>query len=166
MTWAESGVSPETRFWARVEKTPHCWNWTGRPSGGYGRIRVNGVRMQAHTYSYLLHGGVIPPGKILDHLCRNQLCVRPGHLEPVTHRINCLRGISPPAIQAKQVRCKRDHPLSGDNLLVRKNGKRECRTCIREMRAAWTQRNLGRVNRQKRESYHRNKALNQTKAGG
>jgi hypothetical protein len=41
-----------------------------------------------------------------------------------------LRGISPPSVQAKQTHCKRGHPLEGENLRLRPDG-RECRTCSR-----------------------------------
>lgn len=35
--------------------------------------------------------GPLPPGLELDHLCRNKSCVRPDHLEAVTHRENMRR---------------------------------------------------------------------------
>jgi hypothetical protein len=37
----------------------------------------------------------------------------------------------PPGGQ-RQERCRRGHPLSGENLVVRPNGKRSCRACERE----------------------------------
>ncbi len=36
--------------------------------------------------------GDIPAGMDLDHLCRNESCVNPDHLELVTHAKNCRRG--------------------------------------------------------------------------
>lgn len=36
--------------------------------------------------------GPIPPGLHLDHLCRQPKCLRPDHLEPVTHAKNLQRG--------------------------------------------------------------------------
>lgn len=32
----------------------------------------------------------------------------------------------------RKVECLRGHPLSGENLYLRANGRRECRTCIRD----------------------------------
>lgn len=72
-----------------------CWIWQGSVSNtGYGRI---GSRY-AHRVSYERSNGPIPDGLTIDHLCRTTLCVNPDHLEPVTHRENVLRGMSPGAI--------------------------------------------------------------------
>jgi hypothetical protein len=35
--------------------------------------------------------GLIPDGLELDHLCEQVSCIRPDHLEPVTHAVNVLR---------------------------------------------------------------------------
>jgi hypothetical protein len=126
-----------SRFWRRVEKdsATGCWNWTGSIAGGYGRIRVGGVRVQAHRFSFEMAAGEeIPAGLYLDHLCRNQRCVNPAHLEAVTPRDNVLRSDTPPARQARQTHCKRGHALSGTNLYL-KGRHRECRTCQRNARA-------------------------------
>jgi hypothetical protein len=161
MPWQDAGVPAETRLWKRVEKTAYCWNWTGHLSGGYGRIRIGGGRsVQVHRFAYELAGGRIPDGYALDHLCRNNRCVRPSHCEPVTNQVNVImRGTGPLADQAKQTHCRKaGHPLTGQNLYRRKSGKRECRACKRENARAWDQANIGKVNRQKRERYHRRKA--------
>lgn len=118
------------KFWARVEKTEGCWNWTGgKQGGGYGTLHVGDGRYQlAHRYSYELHIGPIPEGLTLDHKCRNRGCVNPAHLEPVTNRENILRGTSPSALHARKTHCPAGHAYEGDNL-IRRRGTRECRQC-------------------------------------
>lgn len=86
-------ISISERFWNSVVKTDSCWLWVGhRQPFGHGRFTVNGKGVLTHRYSYELLVGDIPRGLDLDHLCRNPPCVNPAHLEPVTHRENCIRG--------------------------------------------------------------------------
>jgi hypothetical protein len=57
--------------------------------------------------------------------------VKPGHLEPVTHKVNTLRGTAPTAVNAAKTHCLRGHALEGDNLVPFQLsiGQRACRTC-------------------------------------
>lgn len=125
-----------TRFWKKVDKTSTCWNWTGaRTSGGYGNFSIVAVRKNqdwivAHRYAYQQLIGPVPDGMDLDHLCRNRRCVNPAHLEAVSRRENLLRGNTLIAKQIKQTECKRGHSLSGKNLQITSQGKRNCRTCL------------------------------------
>jgi hypothetical protein len=48
----------------------------------------------AHRLSYEHWVGPVSEGLELDHLCRVRSCVNPKHLEPVTRRINQVRGQS------------------------------------------------------------------------
>ena len=127
-----------TREWfmARVEVTPECWLWKGdKDSDGYGRVRIDDKRRRtAHRVSYELFVGPMPVGMEPDHLCRNHSCVRPDHLEAVTHRENILRGTSPAALHARQVTCHQGHPLHAAG------GRRHCRTCNAEAARRYRQR--------------------------
>ncbi len=127
--------STESRFWAKVHKTNTCWLWTGAiiANSGYGQFRYarrSGGRVLAHRYAYELLIGLIPEGLVIDHLCRNRACVRPSHLEAVTHRENILRGEGLAAQNARKTHCTQRHPYSGDNLYVEPSGYRRCRNCM------------------------------------
>lgn len=126
---------PAQRFWRRVKVTEGCWYWMGgRASTGYGTFslgRKEDGAINAHTFSYLLVKGPIPKGRVLDHLCRVRHCVNPDHLEPVTHRVNLLRGATLTARNAAKTHCPKGHPYSG----VRKHiygNIRVCQTCLNE----------------------------------
>lgn len=70
-----------------------CWCWLGRLNrNGYARGRWEGREPVMHRVTYELLIGPIPAGLILDHLCKVRRCINPEHLEPVTHRVNTLRG--------------------------------------------------------------------------
>ncbi len=65
-----------------------CWLWQGYVTeGGYGSVRVEGTRWQAHRLAYTLFVGPIywphrPTGEGLCvlHSCDNRLCCCPQHL--------------------------------------------------------------------------------------
>lgn len=80
-------LSHEHLFWSKVEKTDHCWIWTGRLAarGGYG-VFLKATR--AHRFSYEIHHGPIPPGMLVDHTCHNHACVNPAHLRIATQKQN------------------------------------------------------------------------------
>lgn len=127
----------DERFWKWVsvgDGEDDCWIWMGyvRPDG-YGAIfgtsYKNPLRVHRVCYEFLV--GPIPDGLELDHLCRNPRCVRPDHLEPVTHRENLLRGNTLTAKHARTTACPWGHPYDENNTYVSPSGGRQCRTCNR-----------------------------------
>jgi len=121
------------RFWSRVDKHASptgCWIWTaGKLASGYGSFRTNNKAVVAHRYSYEQLVGPVAPGLQIDHICRNRTCVNPDHLEPVSQRTNLLRGISPPAVNARKSRCPKGHEFTSENTYRYPNGHRKCKQC-------------------------------------
>jgi hypothetical protein len=125
-----------------------CWLWTGHRRGdrGYGGIKIDGKEYYAHRVVYEFFVGPIPEGLELDHICHNtdatcpggatclhRRCVNPDHLEPVTHRVNDLRGKSFAAANAAKTHCPQGHPYAGRNVYINAaSGGRVCRTCLNE----------------------------------
>jgi len=129
------------RFWSKVEKTSNCWNWLGAKTKGYGIININRKNVLAHRYSYMQAVGEIPEGLQIDHLCRNRSCVNPNHLEIVTNKENCLRGISPNAQNARKTHCKHGHEFTPENTYIRPdNGQRNCMICKQKIRQEFKER--------------------------
>jgi hypothetical protein len=122
------------RFMQRVNKDgpDGCWLWTAGKKRAYGAFAVEHDRtVLAHRWSYEHHVGPIPDGLTIDHLCRRPLCVNPAHLEPVTPRMNVLRGDTVPARNARKTHCKRGHPFDEVNTYINSRGHRVCRECTR-----------------------------------
>lgn len=121
-------LDTEERFWQRVEKTEACWLWRGSGKG-YGEFRPTpSHRILAHRFSYQLLVGPIPQGLVIDHLCRVPRCVNPAHLEPVTHKVNILRGVGHTAVNAAKTHCPRGHEYTPENT-VYERGSRICHVC-------------------------------------
>ena len=118
-------------FLARVEKGADCWEWMGqRNATGYG-VMFLGKRdgkailgehsTLAHRMAYWLWVGPIPDGMVVDHLCRNRACVKPGHLEAVTQSLNAIRGNA-------TTHCPKGHEYTPENTYA---GQKKCKTCTR-----------------------------------
>jgi hypothetical protein len=98
LTWVVPRLEAKTDFDGPVPwHTPelgNCWEWTGRKIwGGYGLIYWHSDQWLVHRVAYTVFVGDIPDKLQIDHLCRNRACIRPTHLEPVTHGENVRRGV-------------------------------------------------------------------------
>jgi hypothetical protein len=99
-----------------------CWLWTGSKNpNGYGKILTFRSIRSAHRLLYEALVGPVPEGMELDHLCRTPACVRPDHLEPVSHRENISRAL-------RKTHCVRGHALTIANTYRYSYG-RVCRLC-------------------------------------
>jgi hypothetical protein len=107
-----------------------CWMWTSTVAGRYGQIRYKGRQYPAHRFMYEMMIGPIPDGLQLDHLCRNNLCVRPDHLEPVTCRENLRRGENS---NRRKTHCPQGHEYTLENTEMNQHSRR-CKECRREHR--------------------------------
>lgn len=81
------GVTNESLFWSKVEKTDGCWWYLGALWKGYGQYTVKRRNWRAHRYSFFLTYGRMP-GPLLMHECNNRACVRPAHLIEGTQKQN------------------------------------------------------------------------------
>lgn len=128
-----------TRFFEKVSVHLHgCWLWKGsRSTAGYGTFNL-GRRgdgyTYAHIYVYEMLFGPVPKGQELDHLCRVPACCNPWHLEPVSHRLNLIRGSDPRMHAHLHDTCVQGHPRTTENCYTYKGKKYICRVCKREKR--------------------------------
>lgn len=128
-----------------------CWIWTGyrtkapprrKSGGGYGRLYADGAVRAAHVVAFFLAHGRWPDPWGLHH-CDNPSCVKawadedgPAHVyegtpaDNVRDMVERGRLVSPVAdALAAQTACYKGHPLEGRNLILHRDGTRECRTC-------------------------------------
>ena len=106
-----------------------CWIWTGRTNqGGYPVIWQGRKPVSAYKVSYELVRGPVPADRVLDHVCRNRMCVAPHHLEAVTKEENERRKSWP--YRARIEKCQSGHALSTTGVMTEQGG-RVCRECNR-----------------------------------
>lgn len=121
------------RFWSKVERTSEtCWLWKGTVVGGYGQFWDGKKTVKAHRYIM----GVTDPKIEVDHKCRVTICVRPVHLELVTHQENCKRR------SAVKTHCTQGHAYDEKNTRVF-GGRRYCRACQTRYKRNWTEKKYG-----------------------
>ena len=113
-------------------RTP-CWLFKVHrdPLGScYHQFSIGKRLVGAHRHSYAMLVAPIPDGWTIDHLCRRPGCVRPDHLEAVTHAINVARSEGPSALNARKDVCDNGHPYTEENTFWRRRGGRDCRICM------------------------------------
>lgn len=118
-------LTPEQRFWSKVDpcRTDGCFLWVGSTyPAGYGAFWLNGKMTLAHHFLI----GKAPEGYEWDHLCHTRKCVRPQHVEAVSHQQNYLRG---ERWQLDRTHCPLGHPYNEDNTYITPRGHRVCRKC-------------------------------------
>lgn len=137
---ARSDAEREAKY---VTKTDSCWLWTGSTgSTGYGQVRIGSKLVKAHIWMYERYVGPVPEGLELDHMvdvCSSTMCVRPDHLEPVTHQENMLRSRMS---YRRRTLCRNGlHDITDPaNVHVHRTGKRQCLPCYRAAKARSDQR--------------------------
>ena len=107
------------RFMSHVKGNPDtgCWEWTGivddRKGEGYGRFYLDGQRqwMPPHRWAWAnVAGRELDPALVIDHICENKLCVRPGHLQQV-----------PTGTNTRLFYARADTPVPGGYVVVAPN---------------------------------------------
>ena len=74
--------SETSRFCKKVQKSDHCWQWTGAKNPvGYGLAVFEDRVQPAHRVCWKLEFGECEPEVFLDNKCGNKSCVRTGHWE-------------------------------------------------------------------------------------
>lgn len=130
-------VNPEARerFFAKINATENCWNFIGGiGKNGYGNFWYKNKTILAHRFSFAIFNRICRGDRVIDHICRNRVCVNPDHLREVDYMTNTHENnIGPASRNAKKLVCKKGHPLSGDNLYMatgRRNAPfRGCKKC-------------------------------------
>lgn len=129
MSWKPLNYISTVDFSSCTAEGP-CLIWPlGKYWDGYGRASFGGKYHRAHRIAFERVRGPIPPGKIMDHLCRVRACFNPWHVEPVTNRENLLRGETSLAANVAKTHCPQGHPLNYSWTSPSGVTHRHCREC-------------------------------------
>jgi hypothetical protein len=113
---------------------------------GYGQANLpKGKHMNAHKFIWIQANGPVPNGMVVDHICHtdaverkecsggwnceHRSCVNLKHLRLITQQENVMAGLHNIDNRSN---CNQGHPFIKENIMVRKNGRRECAECNRE----------------------------------
>lgn len=121
-----TGVDAFERY--AVNEITGCWLWQGYVNrDGYARLESQ----NAHRLYFVHHGGEIPEGWDVDHLCKRRDCVNPDHMEAVPEIVNIRRGkFRHVSIDGQDVRiCREGHLVRGRNMAKAGRGKHVCWLC-------------------------------------
>lgn len=130
-----------------------CWIWIGSISKkGYGIYHYKGRPRSAHRASYDMFVGFIGENTVIDHVCRNRLCVNPNHLREVNSNINSLENTNSHIAKfAGKTHCINGHEFTEENTVVKCVGvygglQRGCRICRKNSsRERYLKRNTANV---------------------
>jgi HNH endonuclease len=135
-----------------------CIPFEGKLNGyGYGNVIYDGKRMKASRVAWIEMYGPIPDGLVVDHMCHTEAvqqgkckggltcphrsCVNVNHLRLITQQENIMAGLH--NIDNRS-HCNQGHRFIKENIMVRKNGKRECAECNRvRARANYAKKKVG-----------------------
>lgn len=130
------------RFYSKIQKTDTCWLWVGaKTSQGYGMLKVNRDTKteRVHRIALILEGIHIPDNMVVDHICRNRLCVNPKHLRIVSTGTNVLENSEGLAAKNRiKTHCIHGHEFNEQNtklIVDRGSLKRACKACIKRWSA-------------------------------
>lgn len=118
---------------------------------GYGQMRNGQKLIYASHIALELTGVAVPNNKFVLHHCDNPLCVNPDHLfignqadnvsDMMLKQRHNHKGLElGRGWQRNRTHCGRGHELTGDNVVIRTGGRRECRQCGRASRREWKRR--------------------------
>jgi hypothetical protein len=144
-------ASVPSRFWKKVARAGanECWEWLGsKDADGYGHIGAfcpwggKYRPLPAPMVSYILHFGRYDRPLVVMHKCDNPGCVNPAHLRVGTQLENVQDAAAKDRLTAGlynrvKTHCPHGHPYSGDNLIVRADGSRQCRACRNRITRAY-----------------------------
>jgi 5-methylcytosine-specific restriction endonuclease McrA len=125
-------TQPVSDYGRELGLADDCRIWTGSTiDSGHGVVsyRIDFSTRKAtpaHRAVYMLaHGADSVTGKVVDHLCRERLCININHLEAVTHAENLART---PA----KTHCPKGHPYILENI-CRTSRSTVCAQCARNV---------------------------------
>lgn len=130
--------------------TNGCLLWQCSAVGaGYGQVHFGRRLWRTHRLMFVAVNGAIPQGLAVCHRCNVRRCCNPAHLYAGTQKQNIADMVRAGRGRnvlfeknASKTHCVRGHPLSGDNLVLRRNKKRNaqvrtCRECYRMWTRVW-----------------------------
>lgn len=124
----------------KVNKENGCWEFQSKRKIANGVetyciFTINRKEFLAHRVCYSVFFK-LSNDMVLDHICRNKICVYPAHLREVSRTVNSTENsVSPTALNKQKTHCKWGHEFNESNTYncMLKNGSigRACILCAK-----------------------------------
>ena len=120
-------------IWSRVRPNPYgCWEWNDEITAeGYIKlIQIDGKACSLERLIVSWFVGEPEEGSTVYHICRNERCFNPAHLEALLPGQDPYEEFNRVTLQGE---CRRGHPQTPKNRRIYSSGGRKsqkCRLCI------------------------------------
>ena len=151
-----------------LDEETNCWVWKLKPTDtGYGIYNTHSKVFKAHRVSWRIFKGPLTDGLVIDHMCKNRMCVNPAHLREVDSHTNTMENSNWfVALNKLKTHCPSGHEYTEENTRLKPQTinpellGRQCKECTRIFQNKKYHKNKEAISLKRKEIYRLNAKAN------